>query len=172
MAGIKLLNNTINNGQRDVTVDYVINCLLMPDIHQALFDDLWGYSEVAALMYSPLTKVYGIFHEGKPEPIGIVFFTNVIPRRDCNLYAAIFSKEHRKQGKITEVHKKIKIDFFARNYPSSVSAYVIEKNPGSSHFLEKMGFKKIGVKEKSIVVNGKYKNLSIYFLLNKEVQHG
>lgn len=169
MAGPRLLNNNYSNGQGDVTTDYVINNLLMPDVHQALFDDLWGYTEIRTLLYSPLTKIYGIFHEGKPEPIGVVFFTGVVPYRNCVLYACIFSKEHQGKGKIDSVIDAIKTDFRIRCYPHSVEAQIIGKNEATLHLLKKLGFKEIGVKKKAIFSGGRYRDLTSYYLLLEEV---
>lgn len=168
MAGVRLLNNIYSNGQGDVKVDYVVNNLLIPEIHQALFDDLWGYSEIRALMYSPLTKIYGIFHEGKPEPCGVVFFTNVIPYRNCILYSCIFSKEHRGKGKIDSVIEAIKTDFKIRFHPHSAEAQIIGKNEATLHLLKKLGFKEVGVKKKAVFSGGKYKDLTTYYLLSEE----
>jgi len=168
MAGPKLLNNVYSNGQGDSRVDSIINNLLIPEIHQVLFDDLWGYSEIRALMYSPLTKVYGIFHEGKPEPIGTVFFTGVIPYRNCTFYACIFSKEHRGKGKGNSVLDAIRTDFKIRFHPHSVEAHMIGKNEKTSHFLKKLGFKEIGTKKKAIFSGGRYRDLTDYYLLVEE----
>jgi len=169
MAGVKLLTNTYSNGQGDATVDAVINNLLMPDVHQALFDDFWGYSEVWALMYNTrFTKIYGIFHEGKPEPIGVVFFTGVVPHRNCTLYACMFSKEHRGKGKLNSVIDAIKVDFRIRFHPHSVEAKIIGKNEATLHLLKKLGFKEIGVKKKAILSGGRYRDLTEYYLLLEE----
>jgi len=112
--------------------------------------------------------MYGVFHEGKPEPIGVVFFTNVIPYRNCMLYSCIFSKEHRGKGKINDVIEKIKIDFRIRFHVHSVESQMIGKNEASLHMLKKLGFKEIGVKKKAIFSGGKYKDLTIYYLLLEE----
>lgn len=170
MPGIRRIKNL---DKEDLTMKFIINELLKPEIRQALFDDIWGIESIGMLMQSHLTRIYGVFAEGKPEPIGIVFFTNVFAYRDVNLYAVVFDKSKRNQGVMNEVCPKIKNDFIKRELPHSVSAYVIGKNPVSEHFLEKLGFEKLAVKKKSIISNGKYKDKTEYYLLlEKEVQSG
>jgi len=168
MAGPKLLDNTVKG---DTKINHIVNFLVsIPDVHDSLFDDNWGVESIEALLYHPRTMVYGIFHEGKPEPIGTVFFTGVFPYRNCVLFAAIFDKKDRLQGKMKDVFEKIKTDFILRKRPSSCTGYVAGKNPVPSHFLEKLGFKKKATFEKFLVSNGKRKDVTIYYMINEEGQ--
>ena len=160
MAGIKLITK-----DSYPTINYIINELLKPDIRRVLFDDIMGISEISRLLFDGNTLIYGIFEKGLPEPFGVVFFTGVVPYRDCYLYGAVFSKEDRNQGKITEIYERIKEDITGRFFVSSVTANVIGKNLASTKTLEKVGFKKIGVKPQAIMVGGKKKDLTIYYLL-------
>lgn len=170
MAGVKLLNNNVPKGT-DIKINRIVNCLTdIPDIRHSFFDDNWGREAIEALLYSPRTMVYGIFHEGKPETIGTVFFTGVFPFRNCYLYAAIFDKKDRTQGKMKDVCEKIKLDITLRKSPSSFTACVIGNNPASSHFLEKLEFKKKHTFEKFVVSNGKRKDVTFYYMINEEGQ--
>lgn len=163
LPGIKLLKK-----ENYPCLNYIINRLLEPEIKKHLFDDYMGIHEITALLYSVNTIVYGIFHKGLPEPLGSVFFTGVVPFRDCYLYGAVFDRENRNQGKITEVYERIKKDITERFFISSVTANVIGKNLVSVKILEKIGLKKIGVKPKAIMVEGKKKDLTIYYILGEE----
>jgi len=169
MAGIKLLDNSVLRGNMKVN-RIVYHLVSTPSVHDSLFDDNWGLESIEALIHHPRTLVYGIFHEGKPEPIGTVFFTGVTSFRNCYLFAAIFDKKNRLQGKMKDVWEKIKIDINLRQRPSSFMACVIEKNPVPSHFLEKMGFKKKHTIEKFIISNGKRKDVTFYYMINEEGQ--
>jgi len=151
-----------------ITMNYMVNELLKPDVRKHMFDDVYGLVDVAALLYHAQSVVYGIMEKGLPEPIGVVFFTGVIPYRDCTLYAAIFDKKNRGQGKTEEVYEKIKTDIIRRYSIHSVTSYVCGKNEASSHVLEKLGFKKIGVKKKAVIIEGKHRDLTIYYLLSEE----
>ena len=169
MAGISLLDNSVLRG--NMKVNLVVHYLVsIPSVHDSLFDDNWGLESIEALIHHPRTLVYGIFHEGKPEPIGTVFFTGVTSFRNCYLFAAIFDKKDRLQGKMLDVWEKIKTDINIRQRPSSCTACVIGKNLVSSHFLEKIGFKKKGTFEKYIVSNGKRKDVTFYYMINEEGQ--
>lgn len=169
MAGIKLLNNSIFRG--DTKINLIVNYLVsIPDVRHSFFDDNYGLEAIELLLYHPRTLVYGIFHEGKPEPCGVVFFTSVFSFRNCFLYATIFDKKDRLQGKMEDVWEKIKTDIILRKCPSSCTACVIGKNPVSSHFLEKIGFKKKSTFEKFIFSDGKRKDVTFYYMINEEGQ--
>ena len=165
MAGIRRIKN---DDIEDLTIKYILNQLVTPEIRHVLFDDVWGYNDIKALIFNSSTRIYGIFAEGKPEPLGAVFFTGVIPYRDCYLYGVIFDKDKRKQGTISQIYEKIKNDIIKRDLVSSFSANIIGNNPASVHILEKIGFKKIGIKKKSIESGGKSKDLHLYYLLLEE----
>ena len=163
MAGIKFIET--NNY---TLINFIVNQLLRPEIKKALFDDIMGISEIARLMYSPTTMIYSIHEKGKPEPIGTVFFAGAIPYRDCLLYGAIFDKEKRQQGTMTEIYERVMKDAITRWRPNSATANVVGRNLASMKILEKIGFKKIGVKPKGIMVDGKYRDLTIYYLTQEE----
>ena len=167
MPGIKLLDKT-----QVITIQYILNELLKPDIHQLLFDDYYGYGEIGLLLMDPRTVVYGVFEQGRPEPVGVVFFVGMIPYRDCILYSAVFDPDKRRQGKMTaapegklSVAERIKQDMIQRYHIHSCSAQAIEGNEASVHILEKLGFKKIGTKEKCVFTGGQYKDVHQYYLL-------
>lgn len=159
MAGIKILDKNY------ITINYIINELLKPDLRKNLFDDAWGMSEISTILYDMRTIIYGVFEKGRPEPIGIVFFTNTVPYRDCNLYGCIFDAENRKKGKMNEIYERIKADLKIRYLVNSVSACVIGNNSGSAAMLEKMKFKKVGKKKNAIFTDGKYQDLTMYYYL-------
>ena len=161
MAGIKRLNY----GDSETTFNLIINELLKPDIRKLLFDDALGGGDIELLFRQRTTKTYGIFHRGLPEPLGVVFFTGVWPYRDCTVYSAIFDKENRKKGIITEKYKEIKKDIIARYAIHSVTAQAVGNNIASMKTLEMMGFKKVGVKPKAIFSDGKYKDITIFYML-------
>jgi len=163
LPGIKLIKK-----ENYPCLNYIINRLLEPDIKKHLFDDYMGISEITALLYSGNTIVYGLFQKGLPEPFGCVFFTGVVPYRDCYLFGAIFDRENRNQGKATEIYELIYKDIIERFSVSSATANVIGKNLASIKILEKIGFKKIGIKPKAIMVEGKKKDLTIYYILAEE----
>jgi len=163
MAGIKFIET--NNY---TLINFIVNQLLRPEIKKYLFDDIMGISEIARLMYSPTTMIYSIHEKGKPEPIGVVFFTNAIPYRDCGLYMVIFDKEKRQQGTMTEIHERVMKDAITRWRPHSATANVLGRNLASMKMLEKMGFKKIGVKPRCIVVDGKHKDITEYYLVSED----
>jgi RimJ/RimL family protein N-acetyltransferase len=160
MAGIKLIHK-----DSYVTLNYIINELMKPDVRKALFDDFMGLTEIQSLIYSQATAVYGIMQKGLPEPVGVIFFTGIVPYRDCSLYSCVFSAEDRKKGIINEVIPAVRKDIEKRFLVHSVSANIIGKNDASKHILDKMGFEKIGVKPDFIMVNGKYRDLSYYYLI-------
>lgn len=167
MAGIKRLDRDAR------TLNYIVNQLLNPEIRQVLFDDVVGRSELVGLIFDPHTVVYGVFEKGVAVPIGVIFFAGVVPYRDCILYAVIFDKKNRTQGKLTTPMKNgkticeiVKNDVVDRFGINSATSYVIGKNPVSEHLLGKLGFKKIGVKPQAIVSGGKHRDLSIYYYLN------
>lgn len=163
MAGFTFLKDKVPS-----TVNYIINELLKPENKNALFDDYLGITEVSILMYDGRTAIYPFFEKGRPEPIGIVFFTGITHYRSAVLYACMFDKKHRNQGIIKQWADKIKFDFIKRFAIHSVISYVIDKNPVSEHLLEKMGFKKIGVRKEAIMVKGKYRDLTEYYMIIKE----
>jgi len=163
MAGIKRITK-----DKTTTIDYIVNELLKPDIKNVLFDDIVGGGNISDLLYTNGTKIYGIFSQGKPEPAGVVFFVGVFPYRDCSVYSAIFDKENRKKGMLTEVYEQIKKDMIDRHAIHSVTAQTVGNNIASMKTLEKIGFKKIGVKPKAIMVDGKYQDLTIYYMVREE----
>ena len=160
MPGIKFLSK-----DNYVTLNYVINQLLKPDLKKALFDDYMGISEITTLIYSGNTVVYGIFQRGLPEPAGVVFFTGVVPYRECYIYGVLFNSEDRKKGIMTELQKTIADDIRKRFSIKSVTANIIGNNSGSKKILEKIGFQKIGTKPQAIMIDGKYRDLHIYYYL-------
>ena len=160
MAGIKRITK-----DSTTTINYIVNELLKPDIRKLLFDDALGGGDISNLLNMNTTKVYGVFHRGLPEPAGVVFFTGVWPYRSAVLYACVFSKENRKKGLINDVIPQIKKDIKERYAIHSVVAHVVGKNDASSHVLEKTGFKKVGVKPEFIFCNGKYRDLTEYYLI-------
>ena len=160
MAGIKRIKK-----DSTTTINYIVNELLKPDIRKLLFDDALGGGDISALLNATTTKIYGIFHRGLPEPAGVVFFTGVWPYRDCTVYSAIFDKEDRKKGMVTEVYEQIRKDIVARDAIHSVTAQTVGNNIASMKTLEKIGFKKVGVKPKAIFSEGKYKDITIFYML-------
>jgi RimJ/RimL family protein N-acetyltransferase len=94
-----------------------------------------------------------------------VIFTGVWPYRNATVYSAIFDKENRKKGMITEVYEQIKKDIIDRFAVHSVTAEAIGNNTASMKTLEMMGFKKVGTKPKAIFVDGKYKDITIFYVL-------
>jgi RimJ/RimL family protein N-acetyltransferase len=160
MAGIKRIEK-----DSTVTIDYIVDRLLRPDIRKALFDDALGAGDISMLLNATTTKIYGIFSRGLPEPAGVVIFTGVWPYRDCTVYSAIFDKENRKKGMITEVYEQIKKDIIERHAIHSVTAQTVGNNIASMKTLEMMGFKKVGVKPKAIFSDGKYKDITIFYVL-------
>ena len=161
MAGIK----RIKKEDGSVTISYIVNELLKPDIRKVLFDDALGGGDISILLNANTTRIYGIFHKGLPEPAGVVVFVGVWPYRDCTVYSAIFDKENRKKGMITEVYEQIKKDIVARDAIHSVTAQTVGNNIAPMKTLEKIGFKKIGVKPKAIFCDGKYKDITTFYML-------
>jgi RimJ/RimL family protein N-acetyltransferase len=159
MAGIKFLE------KNSITINYIINQLLNPEIHKKLFDDASGITELAIIMYDPRTIIYGIFEQGKPEPIGAVWFEGTMPYRGGVLAAVIFDPKNRGKKKLEPLFKLIETDITKRFALNSCSSYVILPNEASEKVLEKLGFKKIGIKEKYIYADGQYKDLAIYYRL-------
>lgn len=159
MAGIKLLE------KNSVTLNYVVNELLKPDLRQVIFDDACGGMEIGALLYDPFTVVYGIMEGGKPEPIGVVYFSGVMPYRTATVSAAIFNSAKRDKGIITAQVEKIKADMIRRYATHSIKAAVTGDNEGSKKLLERIGFKKVGVMPEAIMADGKYQDLTLYYLL-------
>lgn len=163
MAGIRLIKK-----DSYVTINYIVNELLKPEIRKVLFDDALGGGDISNLLNATTTKIYGIFSKGLPEPAGVVIFTGVWPYRDCTLYSAIFNKENRKKGMITEVYEQIKKDIIERFAVHSVTAQTVGNNIASVKALEKIGFERIGVKKKAIYSNGKYQDITIFYVLLAE----
>ena len=161
MAGLRLLTWE----KSSTTINYIVNELLKPDVRKVLFDDIVGGGDIELLFKLKTTVIYGIFHRGLPEPVGLVFFTGVWPYRSAVLYSCIFSKENRKKGLINDVVPQIKKDIKERYAIHSVVAHVVGKNDASSHILEKMGFEKVGVKPEFIMSDGKYKSITEYYLI-------
>lgn len=147
---------------------YIINQLLRPEIKKFLFDDYMGITEITTLLFAQNTVVYSIYHKGLPEPVGVVFFTGTIPYRDCYLFSCVFSSEDRRKGIINDIIPKVRQDMKERFAVHSCTANIIGNNSASSYILEKMGFKKIGVKKDYIMINGKYRDLSEYYILGEE----
>ena len=162
MAGIRRITPEKDGS---TTINYIVNELLRPDIRKALFDDALGGGDISNLLNAPTTKIYGIFSKGLPEPAGVVFFVGVWPYRDTTVYSAIFDKENRKKGMITEVYEQIKKDIMERYAVHSVTAQTVGNNLASMKTLEKIGFEKIGVKKKGIFSEGKYKDITIFYML-------
>lgn len=160
MAGIGFLEN-----KDQATINYIVNELLKPENKSVLFDDYLGFSEIAYLMYDKSTAIYAFYEKGKPEPIGVVFFTGVIPYRNTVLYACVFDKKNRNKGIIQDWAEKIQFDLVKRFAVHSVSSNVIDKNEVSAHLLEKLGFEKIGTKKSLLMTKGKYRDLIEYYLL-------
>lgn len=159
MPGIKLIKK-----DNYPCLNYIVNQLLQPELKKVLFDDYVGISEITAILYSVNTVVYALFHKGIHIPCGVVFFTGVVPYRDCHLYSAIFDKEDRKKGIINDIIPKVKNDMQKRFAIHSVSANIIGNNSASKHILEKMGFEKVGVKPDYIMIEGKYRDLQEYYI--------
>lgn len=163
MAGIRFLDKFEN--RYDVTLNFIAHNLLEPEVKKAFFDDIFGFDDILYLCNLPYTHIYSIHHQGLPEPIGIVMFTNCMSQRDCTLWAVIFDKKNRKKGYMAANYEKVKKDMMRRFSPHSCTSYVLGKNPASEHILKKLGFKKIGTKEKYRKVNGKYVDLTEYYQL-------
>jgi len=163
MAGIKFLEKS------SVTLNYIINQLLTPEIHQKLFDDGAGMNEIVLQMYDMRTILYGVVEQGKPEPIGVVWFDNVTPYRNATLSAVMFDPKNRAQHKLSPLFEKIKFDMIKRFSIHHFSSYVILPNETSEAILKKLGFKKIGVKEKYIFAGGEYRDMALYYRLAVEV---
>lgn len=159
MAGIKLLD------KNPIMMGLIVNALLMPEIKTKLFDDVYGIMEIEAIINQPRTVIYGVFEQGKPEPLGVVYFTHVIPYRGCVMTAVIFDPEKRHKGKMEEVSPRIKFDLKTRFQVHSIQTYVIGDNPASFGMLEKLGFKKVGVMENEVMAGGKYQPVHIFHLL-------
>jgi len=160
MAGIKFLEN-----KDEATINYIIFELLKPENKNVLFDDFLGFPELAFLMHDKTTAIYAFYAQGKPEPIGVVFFTGVVPYHNTTLYACIFDKKNQNKGVIQEMVEKIKFDLIKRFAVHSISSNVVDKNPVSEHLLEKLGFEKIGTKKSLIITKGKYRDLTEYYVL-------
>ena len=143
MAGIKRIEK-----DSTVTIDYIVNELLKPEIRKVLFDDALGGGDISSLLNATTTKIYGIFAKGLPEPAGVVIFTGVWPYRDTTVYSAIFDKENRKKGMITEVYEQIKKDLIERHAVHSVTAQTVGNNIASMKVLEKNGFTRRKSREK------------------------
>jgi len=163
MAGIKFLEKNM------IQVNYIINQLLAPEIHQRVFDDSVGINEIVLQLYDMRTIIYGIFEQGKPEPIGAVWFDNVMPYRNATLSAVIFDPKNRAQHKLSPLFEKIKFDIIKRYSIHSFSSYVILPNETSEAILGKLGFKKVGLKEKYVFANGQYRDVALYYRLATEV---
>jgi len=163
MAGIKRITK-----DKTTTIDYIVNELLKPEIKNVLFDDIVGGGNISDLLYTNGTKLYGIFSQGKPEPAGVVFFVGVFPYRICTVYSAIFDKENRKKGMLTEVYEQIKKDMIDRHAIHGVTAEVVGNSIAPMKALEMIGFKKIGVKPKAIMVDGKYEDVTIFYMFRTE----
>jgi len=121
MAGITLLE------KNSVQVNYIINQFFRPELHQKFFDDSWGLTELSLHFYDPRTVIYGIMEQGKPTPIGIVYFLGVVPYRDCTVSAVIFDEANRNQDKVTGLIEKVKTDFTKRFSPIAFLAISSEK---------------------------------------------
>ena len=158
MAIVRLLD------KNQEIINFIVIELLQRELHMQLFDDTWGSAQIHSLLCDPHTVIYGIFEKESEKPIGVVFFTNTVPRRDCNLYVCLFSEDDRNKGKIRKLCD-IKKDFIKRFKVNSISSGTIGHNPVSVHILEKFGFKKIGIKEKYLVSGGEYRDVTIYYLL-------
>ena len=159
MAGIKKLE------KKPEYLNFVIHNLLKPECRFSMFDDMVGWNDLVALLYSPGTVVYGLFEKGRPTPFGVVFFTDVNPYRSCCLWACIFNKEDRGKGKIKPLVNLIKADMVNTYKLHSVVSRVIDGNEASVKFLKSLGFKFVGKKEEYMFVNGKYVDLLEFYLV-------
>lgn len=157
MAGITLFKKTA------FAVFHLTDRLLDPQVRYRLFDDNYGQAEIAALLGDPKTWVWGIMEKGRPEPAGVVFFSNVNIYRDCTMYACIFNKDNRNKGKLQEVIPDIEKDLLKRACVHSISAYTIGENAASRHLLKKNGFRLVGVKKEGILSKGKYRDLYCFY---------
>jgi RimJ/RimL family protein N-acetyltransferase len=162
MAGIRLLDKS------QVTINYIINELLKPEIHKLLFDDMEGITEISLLLYDPRTVIYGIFSKGKPEPAGVVYFAYTVPYRNAVLCAVIFDPNNRNKDMISSVMEIIKKDFLYRYSPHTVISYITGENKVSEHMLEKLSFKLIGIRTDGIFADGRYQNVKIYQFINQQ----
>ncbi len=160
MAGIRLIDK-----QSTITMNFIINALLFPEIRVKLFDDFVGIQEIEAMLYHVRTVIYGVFEQGKPEPIGVVYFHGTLPYRGCTLTAVIFDPEKRKKKKMGEVAPIIKKDFIRRFQIHTITTYVIDPNEASESFLVKLGFEKTGMMKKEVMAGGEYRDVHIYHLL-------
>jgi hypothetical protein len=147
-------------------VNYIINQL------QRSFDNAAGIPEVSILMYDPKTAIYGIFKQGKPEsePIGAVWFDSVIPFfRNATLNAVIFDPQNSAKHKLSLLFDRIKLCIVKRFFSYSFSCFVLWPNETSEAILGKLGFKKVGIKEKYVFADGQYRDVALYYRLATEV---
>jgi RimJ/RimL family protein N-acetyltransferase len=150
-------------------INLIIADLLKPQNRVLLFSDWWGQAELASLLYSPSTVIYGIFEkEGKPEPLGLVFFSNVAPFHDCSLWAIFFDAKDRNPEIARELYNSIKPDLLSRYHVHSISTKVIGDNPAYKEMLEAVGFERVGVYKRCIPNGGDYKDVTIYHHLMED----
>jgi RimJ/RimL family protein N-acetyltransferase len=183
MASIRLLD------KNPIIINFIINELLKPEVHQLLFDDICGLNEIAIVLFDPRTIIYGIYMEGRPEPAGVIYFSNTIPYRSANLSAALFpviymkkektekgivkvpqAENIRNKGIISSIAEKVKEDFFMQYKVRSVFSGVIGENPISEHLLIKLGFTLVGTKKDGVSSGGKYQDQKVYQYINKKNQ--
>ena len=157
MAGIKILEKNL------VNISYVVHRLSAPELHRKLFDDRWGSDYTEAILASERTIIYGLFEKGRPEPMGVVWFSEIIPYRGCTLSAAVFEPENRHQHKLTPLMPIIQKDFLSKVPVKNCSTFVILPNDDSVAVLLKLDFKLVGVREKYVSSGGEYKDQAIYY---------
>lgn len=165
MAGIKRLE------KRPEHLNYILNELLKPSVHQALFDDMMGMIEIGALLYDPLNIVYGIFEKGHPVPIGCVLLLNVRPYRGCQVHAAIFDPEKRNAKRMQGVAQAVARDMIYLQNLHYVETRTVAGNDMAQHLIEKLGFKKVGTKPGNAIVNGKYVDVDEYYAVLNGDKH-
>jgi len=157
MAGIKLLEKNLIN------ISYIVHRLSVPELHQKLFDDRWGSDYTESILADQRTIIYGLFEKGRPEPMGVVWFSDIVPYRGCTLFAAIFELENRHQHKLTPLMPIIQKDFLSKVPVRTCSTYLILPNEDSVAVLAKLGFHLVGVREKYVCSGGEYKDQAIYY---------
>lgn len=162
MAGIKLLEKKPEN------LNLLMNLFLTPDVRHRFFDDRIGWQDITALLYDPQTVIYGVFEKGHPVPIGAVVLAGVFPFRGCTVNGIIFDPKLRSQHKMKQVALQVLSDLVQTWQVHHVEANTIGTNAPAEKFLESLGFSKVGVKPKAVVVNGKYEDLHVWYALVQE----
>jgi RimJ/RimL family protein N-acetyltransferase len=159
MAGIKMLEKKAEH------LNYVINCLLKPEIRQVMLDDMIGMGELSLWLFDPFTIVYGIFEKGHPVPIGCVILSDVRPFRGAEVHGVIFKPENRNAKKMQGIAEMVKYDMMTKWFLHYASARVVSTNAASKHLVEKLGMTKVGTKPGNIVVGGEYADVDEYYVV-------